>query len=133
MKAVARRVEGYAHEVEVDGHRVVTDEPREAGGNDEGPSPTRLLTASLAACTATTVEMYADRKGWELGAVEVEAELVSAAQDEPIRYAVGVRIPTALTGEQVERIKAIAGKCPVHRTLTGQVEIEDRVEAVSSS
>jgi putative redox protein len=133
MKAVARRVEGYAHEVEVDGHRVVTDEPREAGGNDEGPSPTRLLTASLAACTATTVEMYADRKGWELGAVEVEAELVSAEQDEPIRYAVDVRIPTALTGEQVERIKAIAGKCPVHRTLTGQVEVEDRVEAVSSS
>jgi putative redox protein len=133
MKAVARRVEGYAHEVEVDGHHVVTDEPREAGGNDEGPSPTRLLTASLAACTATTVEMYADRKGWELGAVEVEAELVSAEQDEPIRYAVDVRIPTALTGEQVERIKAIAGKCPVHRTLTGQVEIEDRVEAVSSS
>jgi putative redox protein len=133
MRAVARRVEGYSHEVEVDGHHVVCDEPRESGGNDEGPSPTRLLTASLAACTATTVEMYADHKGWELGAVEVEAELVSAERDEPTRYTVDVRIPTALTDEQVERIKAIAGKCPVHRTLTGAVEIEDRVEAVSSS
>ena len=131
MKAIARRLEGFTHEVEVDGHRVITDEPREAGGADEGPSPTRLLLASLAACTATTVEMYADRKGWAVGAVEAEAELVSAEQGEPARYKVDVRIPTVLSGDQVERIKVIAGKCPVHRTLTGAVEIEDRVEAVS--
>ncbi len=133
MKAVARRVQGYTHEVEVDGHRVITDELPESGGNDEGPSPTRLLTASLAACTATTVEMYADRKGWQLGAVEVEAELTSAERGEPTRYAVAVRIPAPLTDEQVGRITEIAGKCPVHRTLTGEVEIEDRVEAVSPS
>jgi putative redox protein len=131
MKAIARRVEGYSHEVEVDGHHVVTDEPGECGGNDEGPSPTRLLVASLAACTATTVEMYADRKGWKLGAVEAEAELVSAERDEPTRYAVEVRIPAPLADEQVERIKHIAGRCPVHRTLTGEVEIEDRVELVA--
>jgi len=128
MKAIARRVRGFIHEVEVDGHTIVSDEPTEAGGNDEGPSPTRLLTASLAACTATTVEMYADRKGWELGAVEVEAELRSAERGEPARYAVEVRVPAPLSGEQAERIKVIAGKCPVHRTLTGEVEIEDRVE-----
>jgi putative redox protein len=133
MRAIARRMEGFTHEVEVDGHRVISDEPPEVGGNDEGPSPTRLLIASLAACTATTVEMYADRKGWELGAVEVEVELLSAERGEPTRYAVDVRIPTVLSGDQVERIKVIAGKCPVHRTLTGEVEIEDRVEAVSRS
>jgi putative redox protein len=131
MKAIARRVHGYSHEVEVDGHHVVSDEPRESGGNDEGPSPTRLLVASLAACTATTVEMYANRKGWELGAVEAEAELVSAGRDEPTRYAVEVRIPAPLTDEQAERIKVIAGKCPVHRTLTGEVEIHDHVELVA--
>ncbi|MGH2992966.1 MAG: OsmC family protein [Solirubrobacterales bacterium] len=128
MKSIARRVEGYTHEVEVNGHTIVSDEPADKGGNDEGPSPSRLLIASLAACTATTVEMYADRKGWELGAVEVEAELVSAERDEPARYSVEVRIPAPLTDEQAERIKVIAGKCPVHRILTGEVEIEDRVE-----
>jgi putative redox protein len=133
MKAVARRVQGYTHEVEVDGHHVITDEPRESGGNDEGPSPTRLLTASLASCTATTVEMYADRKGWELGAVEVEAKVTSAERGEPTRYAVDVSIPSPLTDAQVDRIKEIAGKCPIHRTLSGEVEIEDRVEAGSSS
>jgi putative redox protein len=133
VKAIARRVQGYTHEVEVDGHHLITDEPTEAGGNDEGPSPTRLLTASLASCTATTVEMYADRKRWELGAVEVEAELVSAERGEPARYTVEVRIPTPLTDEQADRIRVIAGKCPVHRMLIGEVEIEDRVELSSAA
>ena len=96
VKAIARRLEGYTHEVEVDGHRVVTDEPRESGGDDEGPSPTRLLTASLAACTATTVEMYANRKGWELGAVEVEVEFAPAPRERAEPVQVDVRIPTAL-------------------------------------
>ena len=133
MKAIARRVQGYTHEVEVDGHHVITDEPRGAGGNDEGPSPTRLLAASLASCTATTVEMYADRKGWELGAIEVEAELVSTERGQPARCMVEVRIPTPLTDEQADRIRVIAGKCPVHRALTGEVEIEDRVELPSAA
>lgn len=131
MNAIARRVQGYTHEVEVDGHHVVSDEPPEKGGNDEGPSPTRLLLASLAACTATTAEMYADRKGWELGSVEVEATRESGDREEPVRYAVEIRIPAPITDEQAERIKAIAAKCPVHRMLTGEVEIEDRVELVA--
>ena len=133
MKAIARRVQGYTHEVEVDGHTVVTDEPPEAGGNDEGPSPTRLLTASLAACTATTVEMYADRKGWELGAVEVDVEFHPAPRGETSRFEVDVSIPMPLSGEQLERIKTIAGKCPVHRVLTDDVEIEDRVSSSAAS
>lgn len=131
MKAIARRVRGFTHEVEVDGHTIVSDEPPDSGGTDEGPSPTRLLVASLAACTAITVEMYADRKGWALGEIEAEAELVSAERGEPARYAVAVRIPAELSGDQVERLEVIAGKCPVHRTLTGEVEIEDRIELVS--
>jgi putative redox protein len=131
VNAIARRVQGYTHEVELDGHHVVSDEPPEKGGNDEGPSSSRLLLASLAACTATTVEMYADRKGWELGSVEVEATRESDARAQPVRYSVEVRIPAPLTGEQAERIKAIAAKCPVHRALTGEVEIEDRVDLVA--
>lgn len=131
MKAIARRVQGYTHEVEVDGHHVITDEPPEVGGNDEGPSPTRLLTASLAACTATTVEMYANRKGWDLGSVEVEADFHPAPRGETSRFTVEVRIPMPMSGEQLERIQTIAGRCPVHRTLAEEVEIEDSVEAVS--
>jgi putative redox protein len=130
MRATARRIEGLAHEVEVDGHSFTSDEPEESGGSDRGPSPTRLLTASLASCTAITVVMYANRKGWEVGDLEATADFHPVPRGEPARFEVTLRIPAALTEEQVDRIKVIAGKCPVHRTLIGEVHIEDRVELV---
>ena len=130
MKAVARRREGFTHEIEVDGHTVVVDEPTEAGGANLGPSPTRLLLASLAACTAITVEMYARRKGWEIGDPVVEAERLASEPGEPARFTVTLRLSKDLAPDQVERLKTIAGKCPVHRTLTGEVEIDERVELV---
>ncbi len=130
MKAIARRLTGFTTEVEVDGHRLVADQPQEEGGANEGPSSRRLLTASLAACTAITVTMYAERKGWEIGDIEVAAEWVSAERGEPARFETEMKLPRALSEEQVDRLKVIAGKCPVHRTLVGEVEIEDRVELV---
>jgi len=131
MRAIARRVSGFEHAVEVDGHSFTADEPESEGGTDRGPSPTRLLTASLASCTAITIVMYADRKGWHVGELEVTAEYHHpVARGEPARFDVNVRIPTELTGDQVERLRVIAGKCPVHRTLIGEVEIQDRIELV---
>ena len=130
MRAIARRVEGFVHRVEVDGHELLVDEPTEDGGTDKGPSPTRLLTASLASCTAITVVMYADRKGWELGDLEVSAEFETPKRGETARFDVTLRLPAALSDEQVERLEVIAGKCPVHRTLVGEVEVNDHVERV---
>jgi putative redox protein len=131
LRATARRIEGFAHEVEVDGHSFSVDEPQDKGGTNRGPSPHRLLTASLASCTAITIVMYADRKGWEVGDLEATADFnYPVPRGEPARFEVTVRIPAELSEEQVERIKVIAGKCPVHRTLIGEVEIEDRVELV---
>ena len=81
MRVVARRRQGYTHEVEIDsGHTIVIDEPADRGGADLGPSPTRAAAAGLAACTAITCEMYGAHKGWELAAVECEVEI---AQGEP--------------------------------------------------
>jgi putative redox protein len=129
MRAVARRVSGLEHHVEVDGHSLTVDEPEKQGGKNRGPSPTRLLTASLASCTAITIVMYADRKGWDVGELEVTADFhYPVPRGESARFEVRVRIPAELSDEQVERVKVIAGKCPVHRTLVGDVEIEDRVE-----
>lgn len=131
MRAVARRVSGLEHQVEVDGHSLTVDEPEKEGGTNRGASPTRLLTASLASCTAITIVMYADRKGWDVGELDVTADFhYPVPRGEPARFEVSVRIPAELSDEQVERIKVIAGKCPVHRTLVGEVEIEDRVELV---
>jgi putative redox protein len=132
VTARARRRSGYTHDVEVDGHELVIDEPESAGGADQGPSPTRLLAASLAACTAITLEMYADRKGWDLGELEVEAEMEYGESSAPKSFTVILRLPRVLSEDQVERLKVIAGKCPVHRTLASEteVQIEDRVELI---
>jgi putative redox protein len=130
MRAVARRVGGLEHEVEIEGHTLTIDEPEDHGGTDRGPSPTRLLAASLASCTAITVVMYAERKGWDVGDLEVTADLRRVPRDEPAHFEVSVRIPTPLSPEQAERLRVIASKCPVHRTLTAVVRIRDRVEIV---
>jgi putative redox protein len=132
MKVVARRRDGFAHDVEIEGgHTVRVDEPQGTGGTDTGPSPTRLLAASLAACTAVTIEMYAERKGWELGAVEVEAD-VEYDGYMPASFAVTLRLPEGLGAAQRERLLAIAAKCPVHRALSGEAEvtISERIETV---
>jgi putative redox protein len=132
VTATARRRAGYTHDVEVDGHELVMDEPEASGGANQGPSPTRLLAASLAACTAITMEMYADRKGWDLGELEVVAEMEYGEASAPKSFTVTLHLPRGLSEDQVERLKVIAGKCPVHRTLSGETEelIEDRVELV---
>ncbi len=127
--AVARRRQGYEHELKIREHRLITDEPEKRGGGDAGPTPTELLAASLAACTAITIEMYADRKEWELGRVEVAVDARTPSKDTPARFEVTTKIAAELSDEQRERILAIAGKCPVHRTLAAQdVEIDDELE-----
>ena len=130
VRARARRRQGYAHDVEVSGHHFVIDEPEGAGGANEGPSPTRLLAAALASCTAITIEMYADRKGWDVGELEVNVEMEYGEASVPRSFDVTLHLPDSLSSEQAERLKAIAGKCPVHRLLSHEreVTVTDRVE-----
>jgi putative redox protein len=130
VKVVARRREGFAHDVEIEGGHVVrVDEPTEAGGTDTGPSPTRLVAAALAGCVAVTMEMYAERKGWDIGAVEVEVD-VEYRGFAPLSFAVTLRLSPGLSDEQRERLPAIARRCPVHKVLAGEtpVVVSDQVE-----
>ena len=128
MRASAQRIGGYRHIVKVRQHRLNCDEGVNAGGDDVAPSPQELLAASLASCTAVTMEMYAARKGWDLRDVEVECEYVPAERGCPTKFTVTLRLPSDLTEEQVERLKVIATKCPIHRTLDGEVMFNERVE-----
>jgi putative redox protein len=129
--ALARRRKGYEHEIEIREHRLIADEPEEKGGTDTGPKPTELLAASLASCTAITIEMYADRKEWDLGQVEVTADFTEASTDSPASFKVNIKVPAELDDDQRERILVIAGKCPVHRALAAQdVRIEDDLELI---
>ena len=131
MKATARR-EGATlrHTVQVRDHHLTVDEPLEAGGEDSGPDPRELLAVSLASCTAITMEMYAARKGWDVGRVEVDVEYSPAERGCPTKFQLVMRFPDDLPDEQVERLQVIAAKCPVHRVLDGEVMFQERVERV---
>ena len=129
MRATARRENGtLKHDVEIREHTLVADEPKDHGGEDAGPSPQELLAASLASCTAVTIEMYAHRKGWDLGEVIVDVDYEPAQRGSPTKFQMEVRLPKELPEEQRERLMQIAAKCPVHRTLEGEVMFEERVE-----
>jgi putative redox protein len=119
-EALARRKQGYEHEVEMREHRLVSDEPEEKGGTDKGPKPTELLAAALASCTAITIEMYADRKEWDLGHVEVNVNFTEASASDPPKFGVQIQVQAELDEEQRKRILVIAGKCPVHRALAAE-------------
>lgn len=131
MKAIVTRQDGYRHSVRIRQHELTIDEPGELGGTDEAPSPLELLAASLAGCMAVTMEMYASRKGWDVGGLEVECEFTPAERGTPTRFGIVLRLPESLTDDQVIRLTVIAAKCPVHRTLDGEVMFDERVERVS--
>jgi putative redox protein len=126
---VARRIEGLAHEIDLgDDRAIVVDEPVADGGTDTGPRPSQLLASSLAGCTAITIELYAERKGWDLTGLEVAVDMSSESEDVPphavpTHFAVEVALPAGLDDEQRRKLMVIAGKCPVHKLLEKGAEI----------
>jgi putative redox protein len=131
MRAIARRENGtLKHDVEIRQHMLVADEPEDHGGDDSGPSPQELLAASLASCTAVTMAMYAQRKGWEIGELAVDVDYEPAQRGSPTRFKMEIQMPKELSEEQRERLLQIGAKCPVHRTLEGEAMFEESVELV---
>ena len=120
----------YANEGRVRGHVLRADEPSSHGGADTGPSPYEYLLAGLGACTAMTLRMYANRKGWPLERVavrlrhaKIHAEDCSACETETgriDRIDRELQIDGPLDADQRQRLLEIADRCPVHRTLTSE-------------
>lgn len=125
---------GLAQEIEVGTHRLKGDEPVDVGGTDTGPSPYDFLLAALGSCTSMTLRMYADRKGWPLDGVTVRLrhEKIHARDCEECETREGridriernIELTGALDDEQRARLLEIANKCPVHRTLSSEVNIK---------
>ena len=126
----------FGTEVHTSNHSFVADEPRSYGGDDSGPTPYDLLNAALGTCTAMMMKMYADRKGWPLEGVTVEVthernhadrcDHAEAMAEGTKMQALNRRIAVhgdALDADQRRRIIEIADKCPVHRTLEGELHV----------
>ena len=128
MRAIARQRENYTHDVKVGDHSITVDEPEQQGGDDLGPSPQELLAAALASCTAVTMEMYAKRKGWDTNGLAVDCRYTPAERGCVTQFELVFKMPAHLDEEQIERLQVIAAKCPVHRTLEGEVMFNERVE-----
>ncbi|NBC95288.1 MAG: alpha/beta fold hydrolase [Deinococcus-Thermus bacterium] len=118
--------EGYATDAWAGGHPLRLDEPTDHGGTDTGPNPVETLRVALAACTTITLRMYADRKGWPLKRITCDVDGSSKRQGGTMRTHLTRRIGLIgdLDEEQRERLIEIAGRCPVHRTLEGEVTID---------
>ena len=131
--------EGFRTQITAGQHRLIADEPKEAGGTDEGPSPYELLLASLGACTAMTLKMYVERK--KLPVTDVEVLLTfdrihiddcescvkeDMLNDQKVQHISRLIYVTGdVTEEQKERLLYIAGRCPVHVTLHSNPHVED--------
>lgn len=115
----------YRTTITARGITAIADEPAEHGGQDQGLRPHELLLSALASCTAITLRMYADRKGWDTGAVNVLASMERTQEGRVIdsRIHLDIAFGNSLAPEQRERLLQIAGACPVHRTLESPIHL----------
>ena len=129
--------EGFTSEVMVRHHGLIADEPIGVGGNDFGPSPYELLSASLGACTAMTLQMYARRKKWDLKEVRVHldhrkdytTDLAETGKSSKIDYFDRlIEMDGDLDEKQIKRLLEIADRCPVHRTLHSDIKVVTRLK-----
>jgi putative redox protein len=105
----------YAQTIRAGRHTLAADEPAALGGGDAGPAPYGLLLSALVACTSITLRMYADKKGWQLGPVHVDASMFREADGERIERT--IKVASGLTDEQRAKLAEIAEKTPVTRTV----------------
>lgn len=127
MSTIAKNLsEHYKTEITNGNHVIIADEPILQGGKNLGFSPTPLLEASLASCTAITIRMYASRKNWPLEEVEVEVKYnrdLLVPENSFIKKKVTFK--GELDEEQISRLKTIGGKCPIHKLLQSGIEIKE--------
>lgn len=114
------------HVIEIGPHRLLTDEGPQYGGEDTGPSPHDLLAASLGACTAMTVVLYARRKEWPLEDVQVRIEHEHEGEAYVLKR--HIHYVGELDAAQRARLTEIANKCPIHRVLSGEIRIVTQEE-----
>lgn len=124
-----RNPAGFGQQITARSHQFVADEPTSNGGGDTGPAPYELLLAGLASCTSLTLRMYAQRKGWELGSIAIDAQIAKDGDGNEVierRISFGAE----LSDEQRGRLAEIADKTPVTRTVRRGTTIRTTIDPV---
>lgn len=111
----------YLTTISSEGKTIIGDEPLDKGGQDKGFNPFELLASSLASCTCATLRMYIDRKQWPVS--EIETQVVLEREGERTRFERIISFKGTITEEQRQKLSAIANACPVHKMLSGTIEI----------
>jgi uncharacterized OsmC-like protein len=126
----------FSQKIEIGSHHLTADEPVSFGGSDTGSSPYDLILAALGACTSMTIGLYARKRKWPLENITVslrhskihaaDCEECETKEGRIDRIELDIHLDGALTDEQRAKLMEIAEKCPVHQTLTSEINIKSR-------
>lgn len=120
--------EKYYTEVIAGENKIITDEPIDKGGGNKGFNPFEILATSLASCTAATLRMYIDRKGWDIPIINVEVDLENFPQTKNAQFCRIIDFGTTAVSEEIrDKLFKIADACPVHKILTNNIEILTKI------
>ena len=129
-------VAGFAQKIQIGSHHLEADEPVSFGGTDRGPSPYDLLLAALGSCTSMTIGLYARKRHWPLENVIVslrhskihaaDCDNCETKEGKIDRIERDIHLTGSLADEQRAKLMEIANKCPVHQTLTSEINIKTR-------
>lgn len=120
--------EKYYTEVIAGENTLITDEPVDKSGGNKGFNPFEILATSLASCTAATLRMYIDRKGWDIPTINVEVDLENFPQTRTAQFCRIIDFGTTEVSEEIkDRLFKIADACPVHKILTNNIEILTKI------
>lgn len=120
--------EKYYTEVIAGENKIITDEPIDKGGGNKGFNPFEILATSLASCTAATLRMYIDRKGWEIPQINVEVELENYPQTKTAKFCRVIDFGITEISEEIkDKLFKIADACPVHKILTNDIEVLTKI------
>jgi putative redox protein len=121
--------EKYYTEVIAGENKIITDEPIDKGGGNKGFNPFEILATSLASCTAATLRMYIDRKGWEIPTINVEVELENYPQTKTAQFCRVIDFGATEISEDIkDKLFKIADACPIHKILTNDIEVLTKIK-----
>lgn len=121
--------ENYYTEITAGENTIISDEPLDIGGQNKGLKPSELLASSLASCTAITLKMYMDRKGWTADKINIKVEMDDPNAEKVTKITRDIQFEGAhFSEEQITRLFKIADACPIHKILVGNTEIHTQLK-----